>query len=336
MNLAGATLAGVSDLHHERKPMLKISGANAGDAVPQVVTLGTAGGPRWWRDDRGAPRQGIATAIVVEDGWYLVDCGSGVGRQINSAGLTLSDLKGIFITHMHSDHIVDLGSLMLFAPFEIKQAGHGPIPIYGPASRGNLPPLSARATTRPEPVNAQNPGPGIESVFANLVNAYSADFNDRIMDSLTRSPYEQFVPYDIQLPHDVPFDPDHNVAPYMAPFTVYEDSQVAVRAILVSHYPTAPAYAFRFDTAHGSVTISGDTAPCNNLVRLAEKTDLLMHEVISLETMAKQYTDTAMLQATMDHHRRAHTTPENAGRIATLAGAKALALHHLVPSHAPA
>lgn len=305
------------------------------DMAPYVVTLGTAGGPRWWSDHQGSPRQGIATAVVVDDGWYLVDCGSGVGRQIQAAGLSMANLKGIFITHMHSDHIVDLGSLMLFAPFEMKQATGAPIPLYGPGNRGRVTPLSPRATKTPEPVNPQQPGAGIEATFAGLVNAYSADINDRVMDSLTKGPYEHFAPQDIQLPDGVAFDPDHNVAPLMEPFTIFADDHVQVTATLVSHHPTAPAFAFRFDMAKGSVTISGDTAPCENLITLAQDTDLLLHEVISLETMASMYTDTAMLQATMDHHRRAHTTAEDAGRIATAAGARTLGLHHLVPSHAP-
>lgn len=315
--------------------MTHFSRASRASDAPYVVTLGTAGGPRWWSDQQGKPRQGIATAVVVEDGWYLVDCGSGVGRQIQAAGLSLADLKGIFITHMHSDHIVDLGSLMLFAPFEIKQAGRGPIPLYGPGNRGRVTPLSPRATSRPEPVNPEQPGAGIEATFAGLVNAYSADINDRVMDSLTQGPYDYFAPTDIELPAEVAFDPDHNVAPTMQPFVVFADESIQVTATLVSHHPTAPAFAFRFDAADGSVTISGDTAPCDNLVTLAQDTDLLLHEVISLETMATMYTDTEMLQATMDHHRRAHTTAEDAGRIATQAGAKTLGLHHLVPSHAP-
>lgn len=315
--------------------MTHFRSAHEVSATPHVVTLGTAGGPRWWSDHQGEPRQGIATAVVVDDGWYLVDAGSGVGRQIQRAGLSMADLKGIFITHMHSDHIVDLGSLMLFAPFEIKQAGRGPIPLYGPANRSRVTPLSPRATTTPQPVNPDQPGAGIEATFAGLVNAYSADINDRVMDSLTKGPYDYFAPQDIQIPDDVAFDPDHNVAPAMEPFAVFADENVRVTATLVSHHPTAPAFAFRFDTDNGSVTISGDTAPCDNLIRLAHDTDLLLHEVISLETMASMYTDTVMLQATMDHHRRAHTTAEDAGRIATQAGAKTLGLHHLVPSHAP-
>ena len=70
---------------------------------------------------------------------------------------------------------------------------------------------------------------------------------------------------------------------------VHEDENVRVTAILVEHPPVAPAFAFRFDTAEGSVTISGDTAPTQNLVRLARDTDLLMHEAIDFDWVRRGY-----------------------------------------------
>lgn len=302
---------------------------------PRVITLGTAGGPRWWVDNKSQSRQGISTAIVFEDSWYLIDCGSGLGRQIRASGLSLENLKGVFITHMHSDHVVDLASLILFAPYEKAADSSVPIPIMGPGNRPRVTQLSPHAISTPNPVCPKNPGAGIEAAFENLVAAYSADINDRIMDSLTPGPYEHFAPEDIEIPSGIDFDADDNVAPDMEPFVVFEDNRVTVRATLVSHHPTAPAFGFRFDTEAGSVTISGDTAPCQNLVRLAQGTDLLLHEAIDLASMAPKYADPLMREATMEHHRRAHTTPEDAGRIAAAAGAKRLALHHLVPVHAP-
>lgn len=303
--------------------------------APYVITLGTAGGPRWWKDHHGAPRFGIATAVVVNGTWYLVDCGQGAGRQAHTAGLDMADLGGIFITHMHSDHTVDLPSMLLFGAFELKNTSRGPIPVIGPGDRGKLPPLSPRASSVPAPVAPHRPTPGVAGLVEGLLAAYATDINDRIFDSLAKSPAEQFEAREIDLPADTGFDPDTNVAPNMEPVEVFRDDNVTVTAILVSHHPTAPAYAFRFDTETGSVTISGDTAPCANMVRLARDTDLLLHEAINLDILAAQYTDAQMLQATMDHHRRAHTTAAEAGSIAEAAEAGHLALHHLVPSYSP-
>ncbi|WP_415853812.1 MBL fold metallo-hydrolase [Sinomonas sp. G460-2] len=303
---------------------------------PHVVTLGTAGGPRWWNAPGGSQRSGISTAVVIQGAVYLVDCGQGTGWQLKNAGLSMDQVRGLFITHLHSDHTVDLASLILFGQFERKNPALEPIRVHGPGPRGKLPPLSARAESMPEMVAPDNPGPGIEQLFEMLSAAYATDINDRTFDSLTRPPSKHFDVHDIVLPERTGFDPNDNVCPDMEPFTIFKDELVEVTAILVSHHPTAPAFAFRFDTAEGSVTISGDTAPCRNLVRIAKGTDLLMHEAIDLETIAAQYTDQALMNATMDHHRRAHTTARQAGELATEAGARSLVLHHLVPASAPA
>ena len=38
---------------------------------PRVVTLGTAGGPRWWTGENAGKRAGISTAVVVGEAVYL-------------------------------------------------------------------------------------------------------------------------------------------------------------------------------------------------------------------------------------------------------------------------
>jgi ribonuclease BN (tRNA processing enzyme) len=76
----------------------------------RLVLLGTAGGPRP-RVTRSAPAQ----AIVVGDTVYVVDCGDGVARQLVLANLPLRAVRHIFITHHHSDHNADYGTLILLA-----------------------------------------------------------------------------------------------------------------------------------------------------------------------------------------------------------------------------
>lgn len=76
----------------------------------QLFLLGTAGGPRPRR-----ARSGSAQAIVSGGKIYVIDCGDGVARQLVLAGLRLKDIRHIFITHHHSDHNIDFGTLVHLA-----------------------------------------------------------------------------------------------------------------------------------------------------------------------------------------------------------------------------
>jgi ribonuclease BN (tRNA processing enzyme) len=83
----------------------------AASAPPmRLVLLGTAGGPRP-RATRSAPAQ----AVIVGDRVYVIDCGDGVARQMTLAGIPLDSIRGVFITHQHSDHTADYGNLLLIA-----------------------------------------------------------------------------------------------------------------------------------------------------------------------------------------------------------------------------
>jgi ribonuclease BN (tRNA processing enzyme) len=74
----------------------------------QLVLLGTAGGPIL-RGGRRAPAQ----VILVDDAAYLVDCGNGVAWQLHRAGVPFSALRAVCVTHHHSDHNADVGTLFL-------------------------------------------------------------------------------------------------------------------------------------------------------------------------------------------------------------------------------
>jgi ribonuclease BN (tRNA processing enzyme) len=73
----------------------------------RLILLGTAGGPTP-KTRASAPAQ----IIVAGDRGYLVDCGNGVGRQMMLAGV-FRTLRHVFITHHHSDHNADYGTLLL-------------------------------------------------------------------------------------------------------------------------------------------------------------------------------------------------------------------------------
>jgi ribonuclease BN (tRNA processing enzyme) len=90
-----------------------------------VALLGTKGGP--------AIRQGSTmptSSLLTLDGKpVVVDCGLGVTRGLVDQGVALKDLATIFITHLHSDHYLELGPLLHTA----WTAGlKGEVVVYGP------------------------------------------------------------------------------------------------------------------------------------------------------------------------------------------------------------
>ncbi|WP_427005234.1 MBL fold metallo-hydrolase [Pseudarthrobacter sp. H2] len=310
----------------------------AGSLRPHILTLGTAGGPKWWKGPRAGERTGIATAVVVGENIYLVDCGHGVGRQMARAGLELKNLRGIFLTHLHSDHTVDLASLAIFGLYELLDRASDPVKVIGPGNRGMLPKVSPRAKVAPQPIFPELPTPGTKEMFELLMHAHATDLNDRILDSLRPSPLELFEASDIEIPEGIGYHPNDSPTPAMEPFVIFEDDLVKVSAILVEHPPVAPAFGFRFDTAEGSVTFSGDTAPTENMIALAKDTDLLVHEAIDFGWVDSVYNHKAdeASRAARDHHYKSHTGVADAAQIAQKAGARQLALHHLVPGTADA
>lgn len=75
-------------------------------------------------------RAGPATLVSVGDTHLLVDAGRGVTMRLAAAGVGAGQLAGVLLTHLHSDHITDLGDVITtrwittFTPT--------PLPIVGP------------------------------------------------------------------------------------------------------------------------------------------------------------------------------------------------------------
>ena len=59
----------------------------------------------------------------------------------------------------------------------------------------------------------------------------------------------------------------------------YKDKNVKVEAFLVKHGTWPNAYGFRFTTPDKVIVISGDTAPCKNIIKYSKGADILIHEV---------------------------------------------------------
>jgi len=116
---------------------------------------------------------------------------------------------------------------------------------------------------------------------------------------------------------------------------VMSDNDVKVTAVLVDHPPVVPAFGYRFDAGDRSIVISGDTAPSDNVVRLARGADVLIHSAMypaAIDRLVGRVPNASALKQSILAHQ---TSAEDAGRIAQAAGVKILVLSHLVPGDDP-
>ncbi len=293
-------------------------------SATRLVLLGTAGGPL------PSPRRaGVAQAIVVAGRAYLVDCGSGVTRQLRRARL-LKDLHEVFITHLHSDHDCDYFNLFLQG-WPILQ-WNPPVRVHGPGPAGGLPPIPTDlpAGHRIPVIVPANPTPGLADITRAQIEAHAYDINIRMREAGRADLTALVVPEEIALPPALAAGPAR-VAPEMDPLVVTEDEHVRVTAVLVEHPPVFPSFAFRFDTDDGSIVISGDTAPCANLVALAHGADILVHAVLDDGAGIPDEDEGWEARQRERHLVEAHTTVSAAGRVAAEAGARKLVLTHFIP-----
>ncbi|MFZ1816239.1 MAG: MBL fold metallo-hydrolase [Rhizobiaceae bacterium] len=73
-----------------------------------TALLGTKGGPAI----RPGSTNPTSSLLCLDGRLIVVDCGLGVTRGLVNQGMQLRDLSLIFVTHMHSDHYLELGPLL--------------------------------------------------------------------------------------------------------------------------------------------------------------------------------------------------------------------------------
>lgn len=248
-----------------------------------LTLLGTAGGPTP-KASRSAPAQ----VIVVNGDAYVIDCGSGVPRQLALAGIPLTAIRAVFVTHHHSDHNADYGNLLLLA----------------------------WASGLDHVVHAFGPPP-LTHITQKFMEMNKFDIETRIADE-GRPPLAPLI----------------SVGEVTEGGVVYEDNNVRVTSALVHHPPLKTALAYRFDTQDRSIVISGDTAPSQNLIDLAQDSDILVHECIDLDALDTMIDIEPNAGRLRQHLVDSHTSVTDIGLIAKQCRVKTLVLSHLVPSDA--
>jgi ribonuclease Z len=92
----------------------------------RVVLLGTGVGPPMNLEQYGA-----STLVEAGSIRLLFDCGRGATMRLTQAGVPLGTLNRLFLTHLHSDHVIQIPDLLLTG-----WAGAGtrrvPLEVWGP------------------------------------------------------------------------------------------------------------------------------------------------------------------------------------------------------------
>ena len=263
-----------------------------------LVLLGTQGGPNF-----NAERNECSNAIVVDGRTYLVDCGYGSLGALKESGLGFRGVGNVFLTHLHDDHTSDLPALL---SHQWTDGRVDPNLVIGPY--------------------------GTEQMVRASLEVFAANTAIRLADE-DRSIH----PRDIFHARDIEAT--------TAPTEVFSDDRVTVSSVENTHFPESAreavpyrAVSYRFDSRDRSITISGDTAYSENLIRLAEGSDVFVCEAMAVAVTRENFERRVAAGAYADnpegiweHIVGTHTSTEEAGRMAAEAGVGTLVLTHLLP-----
>jgi ribonuclease BN (tRNA processing enzyme) len=237
-------------------------------------------------------RSGPATAIVVNGVPYLVDFGAGVVRRAKSA-------------------VVDRGIVAL-DPVKLRVIFATHLHSDHTVGYPDLI-LTPWVLGRRLPLEVHGPR-GIKAMTDHVLEAYRADFEARMKD---RGLYTvgAFPEGRAVNAHEVRAG------------VVYKDANVTVTAFPTKH--TMESYGYRFDTPDRSIVISGDTGPTQALIDACQGCDVLIHEVLTLEWLAKR-------PDFKEYAARHHTTTAQLTDLAMKARPRLLILYHASLSLRPA
>lgn len=148
---------------------------------------------------------------------------------------------------------------------------------------------------------------GTVAMTENLTNAFAEDIRIRKEDEHLSAEGVAFAAHDV------------------SPGLVYQRGGVKVTAIEVNHGERIkPSFGYIVEFEGKKVVLSGDTKYDERIAEAARGADLLIHEVAAIEPgLSERYPAYREIEA---HH----TSPEEAGRIFSLAGPKLAVYSHIV------
>ena len=279
----------------------------------QVTFLGTSSGV----PTRGRNVSAVALRLPQRAELWLFDCGEGTQHQFLRSDLRVSQLRRVFVTHMHGDHVFGLPGLLA----SLGLAGTCPgIDLYGPDLlrdylEGVLRTSSTRIGYPLRTHKVRQAAAGGSVVFADdEIQVRCAPLTHRVPAYAYRVDQKPRAGrFDIEQARQLGIPPGPIYAELKAGRTVtLEDGRIINGASLTG--PERPG---------ASVVYCTDTVFCEAAVELARGADLLIHE----STFSHGEAELAIA--------RQHSTSTMAAQTALEAGVRQLVLTHLSPRYMP-
>ena len=116
---------------------------------------------------------------------------------------------------------------------------------------------------------------------------------------------------------------------------IYDEKGIKVTAFTVDHGMVKPSLGYKFEYGNQSLVVSGDTLPCENMIRYASRADLLIHEAYSQNWISQGVKKYPHMKKTAENIINYHSSVIEAARIAEKAKVKRLVFTHLMPAPSP-
>lgn len=244
-------------------------------------------------------RAGPSVLVIAGEKHFVVDTGPGSTASLVTSGISPAEVDAVFLTHYHSDHIGDLGELML-QRWALGGSNES-LPVYGPVN--------------------------VTSIVDGFNDAY-------YLDSIYRNEHhgEENMPINGSGGVAMEFDIGNGT---MASQVIYDQDNVEVTMFNVDHFPVYPAVGFKFEYKGRSLVISGDTVYSENLEAQSTNVDLLIGEALNPELVAimEESDDLGDENAGVVLHDIPdyHITPWEMATLAENANVEYLVYYHMIP-----
>lgn len=242
-------------------------------------------------------RAQTGTAVIVNGHFFMFDVGVGVVQKAENLRLPLNNLDGIFITHWHSDHFLEL-------PYAINRSWvlgrTNDIHVYGPQGLDTLMQASHQ--------------------LLHIENQHRVTHHGEEWMDITKA---DGISHEFMVEGD-----DAKI--------VYHQDGIKISAFNVDHQPIEPSVGYLIEYNGKKVVLSGDTKKSDQVLIHAQNADLLIHEVMLMSFIKQVSADLEThgfnRNAKITHDiQNYHTSPAEVAQIASEANVKKLVLHHFAP-----